>query len=594
MIVLSVHDGHDGGACLIRDGKIVLHSSEERRNNVKNARGVPRRSIGALFERTGIEPKDIDQVALVGAIRTIAPDRKEKFSTSFFLMNTLATLGRSHRATQFGRWLLPKIRKRKKLLEMLAEFGLADVPLKRYDHHLCHAACAYFHRPWDDDALILTHDGAGDGLCATVNVGSGNEIRTVAQTPKFHSLANFLYSGITEHLGLKPWEHEYKIMGMAPYGRAEFCMDILKPMFAVDGLHFRNRTGRTLRGLRRLYRNRLAGQRFDNLSAACQLLFEELTLQWVHNALNATGQRKICAAGGAFLNVKANALIRESEAVDAFYAYPASDDGGCPIGGAILGYLDLCRQNGVEPQFDLPRDMYLGLDHSEQEMEQAIKRSSHSYRRMQDPADEIAAMLVDGKIVARFDGREEVGPRALGNRTILADPRDLQVIRKINFAIKQRDFWMPFAASILEEDVDRYMVNPSPWPYWMIEAFETKAEAEHDIIAGMHPFDKTVRPQVVNELNPGYRDIIRAFKKRTGVGAVLNTSFNLHGYPIVGSPEVALDTLDNSDLDALALGPFLVDRKNGRSGLTADSEKDAQREAPSAPAAATAASQASE
>jgi carbamoyltransferase len=584
LIVLSVHDGHDGGACLIRDGKIVLHSSEERRNNVKNARGVPRQSITALFERSGIEPKDVDQVALVGAIRTIAPDRTEKFSSSFLLMNTLATLGRSHRATQFGRWLLPKIRKRKKLVETLVEFGLGDVPLKRYDHHLCHAACAYFHRPWDDDALILTHDGAGDGLCASVNVGSGNEITIVAQTPKFHSLANFLYSGITEHLGLKPWEHEYKIMGMAPYGRAEFCIDILKDLFAVDGLHFRNRTGRTLKGLRRMYRNKLAGQRFDNLSAACQLLFEELTLEWVHNAVRATGQRKVCAAGGAFLNVKANALIRDSEAVDAFYAYPASDDGGCPVGGAILGYLDLCRQNGVEPELDLPGDMYLGLDFSEQEMKQALDRSGHPYRRMQDAADDIAALLADGKIVARFSGREEVGPRALGNRSILADPRDLKVIRKINFAIKQRDFWMPFAASILEEDADRYMLNRSPWPFWMIEAFETAPGAAHDIIAGMHPFDLTVRPQVVNELNPGYREIIRAFKKRSGVGAVLNTSFNLHGYPIVGTPEVALDTLDNSDLDALALGPFLVGRKDGRSVSSADTGAEAQRDAQLAPA----------
>ena len=143
----------------------------------------------------------------------------------------------------------------------------------------------------------------------------------------------------------------------------------------------------------------------------------------------------------------------------------------------------------------------------------------------------------------------------------MADPRDLAVIRKINFAIKYRDFWMPFAVSVLEEDAPTYCKGLSDWPYYMIEAFDTHPAADNAIIAGMHPFDRTVRPQVVNELNPGYRDVIRAFKERSGVGAVLNTSFNLHGFPIVGTPAVAIDTLLRSDLDALALGPFLVTKR---------------------------------
>jgi carbamoyltransferase len=167
-------------------------------------------------------------------------------------------------------------------------------------------------------------------------------------------------------------------------------------------------------------------------------------------------------------------------------------------------------------------------------------------------------MLAEGKIIARFDGQEELGPRALGNRTIMADPRDLRSIRKLNFAIKQRDFWMPFAASVLEEDKHTYIVNPTEWAFYMIEAFDTTPEGADKLVAGTHPYDRTIRPQVVNELNPDYRDIIRAFKARTGVGGILNTSFNLHGYPIVGTPEVAIETLVKSELDALALGPFLV------------------------------------
>src|SRR5262249_47732869 len=161
-------------------------------------------------------------------------------------------------------------------------------------------------------------------------------------------------------------------------------------------------------------------------------------------------------AGGAFLNVKANKLIREMPEVEALYVYPASDDGGTPVGAAILGYLHLCREGRGEPRLDLPPDMYLGLGDTETEMEGAAGASGLPYRRMADPAAEVAGMLAEGKIVGRFNGREELGPRALGNRSILADPRDLRVIRKLNFAIKQRDFWMPFAASLLEDDAARY------------------------------------------------------------------------------------------------------------------------------------------
>lgn len=562
MIVLSIHDGHDAGACLVRDGKLVLHSSEERRVNKKNVNGVPRESIKALFDRTDISPGDVDLVAVCGIIRNISPiTASNRYSLRYTIWNAMARFARSEAATNLARKILPKLRRRKYIIDFLEEAGMGDVEVRYYDHHLCHAACAYYHRPWEGDALVLTHDGAGDGLCATVSVGKGTDLKVISQTPKFHSLANHMYSGVTSHLGLKPWEHEYKIMGMAPYGMAEYCAPILRKMFDVEGLHFRNKTGRAMKGIRNLFLKKLAGQRFDNLSAGCQVVFEELMLKWVTNAVKETGIRKVCGAGGAFLNVKANQLIREDGPVDAFYAYPASDDGGVPIGGAVLGYLDLCRDQGKDPQLDLPRVMYLGLDFTEEEMEAAIREKGHPFERMSDPADEVATLLADGKIVARFDGREEVGPRALGNRTIMADPRNLMNIRKLNFAIKQRDFWMPFAASLLEEDAERYIRDCSDWAYWMIDAFHTTPQAEEDLICGLHPMDLTVRPQLVNEMNPGYRDIIRAFKARTGVGAIVNTSFNLHGSPIVGTPAIALDTLDNSALDALVLGPFLVQRR---------------------------------
>jgi carbamoyltransferase len=392
-------------------------------------------------------------------------------------------------------------------------------------------------------------------------VGRGDRINVIDETPKFHSVANFLYSAVTAHLGLRPWEHEYKVMGMAPYGQAEYVAPILRQMFAVRDTQFRNLTGRIGAPLGWHYARRLYHQRFDNICAACQLVFEELMVQWVRNAIAKTGIRKVCCAGGAFLNVKANKLIREMPEVESFYAYPASDDGGTPVGGAILGYLDLCQRKGVSPQLQPRRDMYLGVRFTEQECEAAAKASGLPYRRMDDPPRELAKMLADGQIIGRFAGGEEVGPRALGNRSILADARDLKVIRKLNFAIKQRDFWMPFAASVLEEDATKYIRNLTGSPYYMIEAFDTTPDAGQYLLAGMHPFDMTIRPQLVNELNPEYRDLIRAFRDLTGVGGLLNTSFNLHGSPIVGTPEIALDTLKKSDLDAVALESILVSKQ---------------------------------
>jgi carbamoyltransferase len=560
MIVLGINDGHDSGVCLLRDGRIILCSSEERRLNVKNHAGVPEQSIASVFRRSGIAPQDVDLVALSSLIRTTVPTRGHK--PVYTVLHLLSSLGRTQWGTSLGRWLLSRLRRRRDLLHCLAGHGLADRPVVPFDHHLCHAACAYFHRPWDGPALVLTLDGAGDGLCATVNVGEGPDVRVLARTPKFHSIAACMYSAVTAYLGLQPYEHEYKVMGMAPYGQPEHCAPVLRRAFEVRGLEFRNRTGRYTGGMRGYLTRRLAGQRFDNVAAACQLVFEERMREWVGNAVKATRLGRVAVAGGAFLNVKANKLIREMPAVEALYAYPASDDGGTPVGAAVLGYLHLCRQKGVAPRLDLPRDTYLGLDFSEDELEATARASGFPYYRMPDPAVDIADLLAGGKIVARFDGREEVGPRALGNRSILADPRDLRVIRKLNFAIKQRDFWMPFACSVLQEDAGRYVRSLSRWPFYMIEAFDTTPEGADRLAAGIHPYDQTIRPQVVDDLNPGFRDLIRAFRQRTGVGGVLNTSFNLHGFPIVGTPEVALDTLKKSDLDAVALGPFLV-RKNG-------------------------------
>jgi carbamoyltransferase len=326
-------------------------------------------------------------------------------------------------------------------------------------------------------------------------------------------------------------------------------------------LEFQNTLGAYSTEVQRKLQKLLAGQRFDNISAACQQHFEELVTQWVQNAIRATGVHRIACAGGMFLNVKANKLIRELPEVEDAFFYPAADDSGTPVGAALEAYYRHCEQLGLAAQRFPLADLYFGKEFSDAEIEGALVESGWRDRAefVDNIEDALVELLTQGKIIARFSGRDEWGPRALGNRSIMADPRHLRIIRRINFAIKHRDFWMPFAPSILEEDMAAYLVDARPARY-MIEAFETTDRAT-DLIAALHPFDQTARPQTVNGWNPGWQRIIAGFRERTGVGGILNTSFNLHGYPIVGSPQVALWTLENSALDGLAMGNWLLLRE---------------------------------
>lgn len=549
MLILGIHDGHNASACIVRDGEVLAALAEERLTNKKNQSGVPKLAVKKIFEFTKVKPEEIGIVAVSSLLRIGDPLARRNPILS--ILETLPFLFTNPSITRFIVRFLHHFRKMSDLKNLLMELGV-NAPIKFVEHHTAHTASAYFQRPWSDKTLILTLDGAGDGLCASVSIGKGKRIRRIAQTSFVHSPSNNLYSEVTGYLGMKRWEHEYKLMGLAPYGKPEPLIEDLRKIIRLNpqnSLTFQNTSGRYARRMQPILHKTFKEKRFDNIASATQRHFEELVVSWVKAAIKKTKIRKIVCSGGSFLNVKTNQLIRELPEVEDVYFDPICDDVGTCLGAALY------TSKKGKPLTNL----YLGAQYSEKEILSEIKRVrwTRKVSRPKNLSKKIAGLLTEGKIVARFSGRDEFGPRALGNRSILADPRHPKVIRKINFAIKMRDFWMPFAPTILEEDTAKFLVHPRPAPF-MIESFSTKPKATQ-IIASLHPYDLSSRPQTLNRSqNPQYYDIIKEFKRLTGVGAVLNTSFNLHGYPIVGTPETALNTFLNSGLDALVIGPFLL------------------------------------
>jgi carbamoyltransferase len=579
ILVLGINDGHDSGAALVRNGQVVAAVQEERLNNIKHFSGVPEKSILEVFNIAKAHPCEVNLIALV----SYDPPGIENLES--FQIRALVKLSPLLHSDTYIRFYpyFKKNRARLKLLgKMLEKLGLASTETTVVEHQTAHASVAYRNSPWgygnnrmdakgngnNHEVLVLTADGSGDALSSTVNIGRRGKIERIAFSSYYDSLGNAFYSEITRFLGLKPWDHENKVMGLAPYGRAEYCIESMRKIIRLDEhnpLRFQNTIGALGTNIQPKLMRLLANQRFDNIAAAAQQHLEDLMKKWVENAIRVTGIRNVACAGGIFLNVKVNKLLRESKEVQGIFFYPAPDDEGSPVGAALQGYYEYCLREGKRPDHSPIAGTYYGPSYDEEINEILVKKSSNNkwkYELCHDIDKTAGELIIKGKVLARCSGAVEWGPRALGNRSIIADPQDIRVVHKINFAIKQRDFWMPFAPSILEERKHDYLIDAEFAPY-MIMAFDSTATKEggDKISATIHPYDRTCRPQVVRrEWNPHYHKIIKTFEDCTGVGAVLNTSFNLHGYPMAGTPEMALWTFENSKIDALVLGNYLVSK----------------------------------
>lgn len=574
MRILSIHDGHTATATLMGNGKIAGMVSEERFTKKKNQGGFPYNSISWLLKTHDLQGAALDYIVMPGLIDPLLDINSEKRVRHEVIGKLSRVVPRNILTIDlFTKYFVDiEQKKRRKLLryqKQLRELGIDKDKISFVEHHKCHAATAYYmDNNYSDDrkVLVFTLDGSGDGLSATVNIGQKNRLERRHSIHSYNSLG-MVYSAATSYLGMKALEHEYKLMGMAPYAPQRLIdksYNIFKKYIKLDssGLSFVNISGVYGYEMIKKFKEDLFKHRFDGVAGGLQKLTEELALQWILNWVRKTGINNIAVAGGVFMNVKLNMLINENKEIASAFFMPSCGDESISLGAALEKIYGIERQNYVNPNFD---NLYFGPEYSNDEIEAILKKhNGFKYNYYDDINDKVAELLKENKIIGRLQGKMEFGARSLGNRAIIANPQNYDIVSKINRAIKKRDFWMPFAPSILPEGGEKYLKsNKEKKAPFMILGFETNEIAQTEIMAGLHQADFSCRPQIVEkEANPMYYDLIMKFKDKTGLLGILNTSFNIHGYPIVNSPSDALWTLENSDLDAVQLENFLVEKLN--------------------------------
>src|SRR5881296_1755883 len=582
MIVLGISETHCATAAVLRDGAIVGCASEERSSRLKNDAGYPRRALDALLRELRLTPGVIDRVVLAG---TRIPSyewmnrvmRDEAYRSRYYAVGLgaprRALTGRARKlGAKLG--LLDPAPGKAPLTDgerrghVTNHLRLADERVSFVDHHTCHAAAAYYGSPFAGrPSLVLTNDNSGDGLCATASSAHGTLLERREATPSGPGSLGSFYTLVTLLLGMKPGEHEYKVMGLAPYAtagptaRATAALRTVFDFVEAQPCRFEWKK----RGpLYRAVLEATLGMRFDWIAGGAQRILEESLLAWARLMRERHGGERLALGGGVFMNVKANGLLAEEPWLRDLFVFPSCGDESNAIGAAYLAWLARAG-SGATPQPFGPAYLGPSIDSAAVEALVRTRDLASKYRVTEHERIEerIAELLVSDGVVARCAGRMEFGARALGNRSILANPSDHRVVRVINHMIKNRDFWMPFAPTVLREREADYLVNPKSLasPYMML-AFETNPKRRDDIVAAVHPHDGTARAHILDEAwNPPYYRVIREFERRTGVGAVLNTSFNLHGEPLVCSPEDAVDTFERSGLPHLALGRWLISKK---------------------------------
>ena len=563
MNIIGIHDGHNCGATLVKDGVVVASVCEERLSRRKNEVGYPKLSIDDVMRLGGVVADEIDVVVFASLFMHLPEfllDIKPWYRVGIEDQKRNSKITDSYKKQIFD------TRKRERISDVCTHLGVDKSKVSFVEHHTAHLAAAYYTAPdqHNGPVLGLTCDGAGDGISATVSICEGSKIERVSKTDRHASLGK-IFSRVTMMMGMKPWEHEYKLMGLAPYAdpeRVERAAEVLHKLLYVDtdDLVFKQKGELSTNYIYDYLNDSFKEIRFDVIAAATQKFTEDLLVEWARSAIEKTGIRRLVCGGGVFMNVKANMLIAQLPEVDSMYVMPSGGDESLSIGAALYYYYQ--NNNKVDFSASSLKHLYLGglATDEDKAVESLQKDTSVEISSPVDIDKQVAKLLSKGKVVARCRGPMEWGARSLGNRSILSSAENYGRVDYINKMIKVRDFWMPFAPSILEESASRYFDDPKELkPWFMTFGYPVIEDKYDDLTAASHPRDHTIRPQVVTkEANPGYHDLISHFESITGRGAILNTSFNLHGEPIVYSATDAVRVFLKSGLEYLALDNYLL------------------------------------
>ncbi|MBN1155404.1 carbamoyltransferase [candidate division KSB1 bacterium] len=569
MAVLSYSSEHEAGAVIVENGKLIAAVNEERFTRVKNQSGFPKHSIEAVLKISGLKPEDIKHVIIPemskakDLLTNVVPlyplnvfskngapypglvDFIKQFLMSFYIIiKSYLRVGFSH---------YQDIRKLKKMFRK-AEFH-------RVEHHVTHAASAFFTCTFDE-ALIISADYWGDFASVMVSIGKGKDIKVVSRSYYPHSPGHY-YASITKWFGFKANRHEGKIVGLAAYGDHNSpAYEKVKDLLVCDGFKIKApfMMGKLWHHKIPIFKNNLMRQLLDQYSredvaAVLQRRFEEVFVELVTNCVKKYKIENLLLVGGSFANVKLNQRVFEVDGIKNVYVFPNMSDGGIPSGAAL--YFDIRRNGAVKSNLN---NVYLGPDYSDEDIRQALVAENVPFEYYEDIETKIAQLLADNSIVARFNGRMEYGPRALGNRSILYPATDPTVNDWLNKRLKRTEF-MPFAPVTLAEHADKCYKNIHGAEYtagFMTITFDCTDFMKEKSPATVH-VDGTARPQLISEhQNPSYYKILNEYHKLTGIPSIVNTSFNMHEEPIVCSPRDAIRSFKQGHLQYLAIGKYLV------------------------------------
>jgi len=553
---LNYSQMHDSSACIVRDGELLFAVAEERISRIKHDARFPQLAVQACLDFAKVRPADIDEVCLgwqpIGQLyrHDLSLYAAGRWPLTYlnFLNSTRYFVSMWHQgsgANRFGQ-----------------RFGTGKTRFRHVDHHLAHAISAYSFSGFDDAAIVVM-DGRGAWEATSIWRGSNGRIEHVLTINWPNSLGLF-YAEFTGFLGFTPNADEWKVMGLAPYGKPGVDLScFLEPGAGPYRVHTDRLTGNgggpysgwpVSLGSPREPESDISDLHKD-IAYAVQDMCEIAMMSVVRLALEKTRIRNLCLAGGVALNSKANGKILTSGVVDNLFVQPAASDDGVALGAAFAPFLDGGQRLPLKPM----RHAYLGPSFDDDTIETALKTYKIRSTRLSDPAATAAELLCHGKILGWFQGRMEFGPRALGSRSILADPRYPEMNAKVNNAVKFREWWRPFAPSFKKEAAPEFLESAWDSPFMIVTA-QVRHE-KRSIIPSVTHVDGSARPQTVEkEINPLYWRLIDEFGKRTGVPVIMNTSFNLRGEAIVHTPTDAIRTFFSSGMDALVLGSFLVEK----------------------------------